>query len=62
MSTTAIRTITPPTALTIVADDERRMPMGLAEQDSCPRCHGPVLRTDASGLCWSCMPTGRAAA
>ena len=37
-------------------DDERRAPMGLTEQDQCPVCCGPVTRTDASGLCWSCMP------
>ena len=48
--------------LSLVADDERREPMGLNEQDSCPRCHGPVLRTDTSGLCWACMPTGVVAA
>lgn len=38
-------------------DDERRAPMGLAERDTCHRCRGPVSRTDATGLCWSCMPT-----
>lgn len=38
-------------------DDERRDPMGLADSDACPECHGPVLRTDATGLCWRCMPT-----
>lgn len=38
-------------------DDERREPMGLNERDSCRQCHGPVTRTDTSGLCWACMPT-----
>ncbi len=55
-------TTVPSSTLTLVADDERREPMGLAQQDCCSRCQGPVLRTDTSGLCWSCMPTGRAAA
>jgi hypothetical protein len=39
-----------------IVDDERRAPMGLAAQDQCPACLGPITRTDASGLCWSCMP------
>lgn len=39
-------------------DDELREPMGLTERDRCRECRGPVNRTDASGLCWSCMPTG----
>jgi hypothetical protein len=38
-------------------DDERREPMGLTDRDCCRQCRGPVSRTDASGLCWSCMPT-----
>lgn len=39
-------------------DDERRDPMGLTDRELCRQCHGPVHRTDTSGLCWSCMPTG----
>ena len=50
------------TVLRLVADDERREPMGLSEHDACPVCHGPILRTDESGLCWSCMPTSTVAA
>lgn len=42
--------------LTIVHDDERRAPMGLSERDRCRGCGGPAHRTDASGLCWVCMP------
>jgi hypothetical protein len=38
-------------------DDERREPMGLTDHDRCRACRGPIHRTDASGLCWSCMPT-----
>ena len=37
-------------------DDERREPMGLTDRDQCRACRGAVSRTDASGLCWSCMP------
>jgi hypothetical protein len=48
--------------LRLVLDDERREPMGLTALDTCPSCHGPILRTDASGLCWSCMPTEHVAA
>jgi len=39
-------------------DDKRRDPMGLTDRELCRQCHGPVHRTDTSGLCWSCMPTG----
>lgn len=39
-------------------DDERRDPMGLTDRDRCHQCRGAVHRTDTSGLCWSCMPTG----
>jgi hypothetical protein len=41
---------------TITFDDERREPMGLTETDRCRLCRGAITRTDASGLCWSCMP------
>ncbi len=41
----------------LLLDDERREPMGLTDRDRCRQCRGPVSRTDASGLCWSCMPT-----
>jgi hypothetical protein len=37
-------------------DDERRAPMGLTIREQCPECHGPLGRTDLSGLCWTCMP------
>lgn len=37
-------------------DDERREPMGLTDRDRCRSCRGAISRTDASGLCWSCMP------
>jgi hypothetical protein len=40
----------------ITLDDERRPPMGLTDRDRCRACHGAISRTDASGLCWSCMP------
>jgi len=40
----------------ITFDDERRAPMGLTEREVCPSCRGAISRTDASGLCWSCMP------
>lgn len=45
------------TPSTTMLDDERREPMGLTERDRCRHCRGPVSRTDATGLCWSCMPT-----
>lgn len=54
MSTTNLYPLTIPTS---ILDDERRDPMGLNDSDACRECHGPVLRTDATGLCWSCMPT-----
>jgi len=38
-------------------DDERRDPIGIADTDRCRICHGPILRTATTGLCWSCMPT-----
>ena len=41
---------------TATLDDERRAPMGLLERDRCRECGGPAHRTDASGLCWACMP------
>jgi hypothetical protein len=46
------------TMSTVILDDERREPMGLTDRERCRSCRGPVSRTDASGLCWSCMPTG----
>jgi hypothetical protein len=48
-----IHTLTPIHA----SDDEIREPMGLTDRDRCRACRGPIHRTDASGLCWSCMPT-----
>lgn len=50
-------TLTPMTMPCTATDDERRAPMGLTERDRCRSCHGPIHRTDVSGLCWSCMPT-----
>lgn len=58
MASSAVTT----SGLRLVLDDERREPMGLTALDTCPSCHGPILRTDASGLCWSCMPTEHVAA
>jgi len=41
----------------VLIDDERREPMGLTDREQCRTCHGPITRTDLSGLCWICMPT-----
>lgn len=41
---------------TTFPDDERRAPAGLSDRERCPQCHGAIDRTDASGLCWRCMP------
>lgn len=41
--------------LTLI-DDERREPMGLAPEDRCEQCGGPIIRTTTTGLCWQCMP------
>ena len=40
-----------------IIDDERRPSIGLSDRDCCRVCHEPVTRTDASGLCWRCMPS-----
>ncbi len=46
-------------AIPVIFDDERRAPMGLTEHDRCRQCHEAVHRSDASGLCWRCMPSAR---
>lgn len=57
MMSTTTSNLYPLTPRTGTLDDERREPMGLSDSDACRECHGPVLRTDTPGLCWSCMPT-----